>query len=515
MTDLPDWHIELWETVVHYDHPTFANWSAPLGDINGDGFDDFAIATATDTTFVFLGGDPFNHEPAFFLYGGGSGIDVGDFNGDGLLDLVTGRACLPPAMPCPENKGQVRIYFRTLSEPYFEARPDLLIEGKPDEYLGLHYSSLYSNVQALDFNGDGYDDLLTHGLDNNDSVDFRALIYFGGPEMDTEYDVEFRVDPVTFNDGYANSMLTGDMNGDGYDDVLIYGYKFGLRYWDLYLGAPQPLQRAVPHRVLASPAAWTPQKDAARIMDINADGYDDIIDAGERSMHRSHGDVLVFLGGPHLPDVILPNDSIPNYDPFTDRFPWMASPVGDMNGDGINDLLIPWAIEFFPGASGYYFYPGGTLYKTPTGYTGTLPEDGISAGAYPAGDVNGDGFDDVLTLGRAASNAVETNRFQIHLGARQLSTYTVPTPVTGTLTLSLSPNPVSSTASNLHIRISGTSAAPTHLTLKNLLGVVIESKVIGSSQSAVSWNVAALPAGVYIVTARQGDIVIHEKLVKI
>jgi hypothetical protein len=53
------------------------------------------------------------------------------------------------------------------------------------------------------------------------------------------------------------------------------------------------------------------------------------------------------------------------------------------------------------------------------------------------------------------------------------------------------------------------------LTLKNLLGVVIESKVIGSSQSAVSWNVAALPAGVYIVTARQGDVLIQEKLVKI
>ena len=92
----PGWRIELWETVVHYDHPTFANWSAPLGDINGDGYDDFAIATAMDTTFIFLGGVPFDHEPAFWLYGGGSGIDVGDFNGNGLPDLVTGRRCRHP-----------------------------------------------------------------------------------------------------------------------------------------------------------------------------------------------------------------------------------------------------------------------------------------------------------------------------------------------------------------------------------------------------------------------------------
>jgi hypothetical protein len=515
MTDLPDWHIELWETVVHYDHPTFANWSAPLGDINGDGFDDFAIATATDTTFVFLGGVPFDHEPAFFLYGGGSGIDVGDFNGDGLLDLATGRACLPPAMPCPENKGQVRVYFRTLSEPYYEARPDLVIEGEPDEYLGLHYSSLYSNVQALDFNGDGYDDLLTHGLDTNDSVDFRALIFFGGPDMDTEYDVEFRADPVTFNDGYANAMLTGEINGDGYDDVLVYGYHAGVKYWDLYLGSSQPPYRALPHRVLAATAGWAPQKDAAGIMDVNADGYDDIIDAGQYSMHREHGDVLVFLGGPRLPEVILPNDSIPNYDRFTDRYPGRICPVGDMNGDGINDLLIPWAIEFFPMSAGYYFYPGGPSFQIPTGYTGTSLSEGISPGAYPAGDVNGDGYDDALTLGHAALNAVESNRFQIHLGARQLSTRATPTPLAETLQITLVPNPVLSADANLQVRVSGTSHIRTHLTLMNLLGSVLESEVVEAPQSVFSWNVAALPAGVYIVTARQGDIVIHEKLVKI
>jgi hypothetical protein len=232
-------------------------------------------------------------------------------------------------------------------------------------------------------------------------------------------------------------------------------------------------------------------------------------------MRRDHGDVLVFLGSAELPEVILPNDSIPNYDPLLDRYPWVASPVGDMNGDGTEDLLLPWAIDFFPGAAGYYFYPCGADFKTPTGYTGTVRDDAVEAGAYPAGDVNGDGYDDFLTLGQAARTARETNRFQIHLGARQLSTHAAPTPVAGTLALTLSPNPVSSTASNLHIRISGTSAAPTHLTLRNLLGVVIESTVIGSSQSAVSWNVAALPAGIYIVTARHGDIIVQEKLVKL
>ncbi|MBN1448967.1 MAG: T9SS type A sorting domain-containing protein [Bacteroidetes bacterium] len=521
--DLPGWHIKLWEDVIHYDHPYFAQWSAPLGDTNGDGYDDFAIATGLDTTFIFLGGDPFDHEPAYFVYGGSAGINSGDFNGDGRMDLVTARRCQHPADPCPENRGQIRIYYQRTGEPAFGPEPDLLIEGGPEEYIGAWMDATRPTVQVLDFNGDGYDDIVTPAIDKADSIDFKAVLYFGGAEMDAVADLEFTAEPPTtrMSDHYVSDILVGDLNGDGCDDLLINGSRVdhirGNEYWRLYLGNRDP-RPAEPDRVLREIEGWVPAFIFSAVMDVDSDGYADIVNSGNESLHRPRGDVLVFRSGPELPVTILPNDSIPNYnpDPLGYQWPQRASPVGDMNGDGTPDLMMPWQTYFYPGSSAYFFHPGGPDFRRPSGFGGTVPEqDFVKSGMYDVGDVNGDGYDDVVALGKSTGERVRNNCFQLRLGSGNLLTSTARVPPVPDARLMLSPNPLPVGVTHFTVRATGLAPGYAELSVRDLLGRELGTARVatGGNELTHRFDAGALGTGAYLVTIRQGRTLLNARII--
>ena len=238
--DLPDWHVQLWENVKRTDIWYFGHYSTPLGDINGDGFDDFAVSSLADTTFIFLGGDPFNHQETFIVRGGSAGIASADFNRDGRVDIVTAIENWPPGEWPQEYRGGVRVYLQKDGPEYFRWEPDLLIEGEVQEQVGKNVTSrIHPSILTLDFNGDGWPDILTTAADTRDFVKWKAVLFLGGPELDDRYDTEFRVGiPKSINHGYVRDLLRGDINGDGYDDVLIAGRLPGIDYWDVFLGNP-------------------------------------------------------------------------------------------------------------------------------------------------------------------------------------------------------------------------------------------------------------------------------------
>ncbi len=131
---------------------------------------------------------------------------VGDVNNDGYDDWAIG---LPYAATYETGirKGKVYIYYGGSSIPSNDA-PDLIISGEKER------DSFGQTVKpAGDVNNDGYSDVLV-------MCSRYVAIYYGGNPVDSVADVIFEKEDRS---GYFGVDLSsaGDINNDGYDDVLI------------------------------------------------------------------------------------------------------------------------------------------------------------------------------------------------------------------------------------------------------------------------------------------------------
>jgi hypothetical protein len=514
--DRPDWRIQMFADVHHREHPGFARWFCALGDVNGDGYDDFAVSSAFDTTFVFFGGDPFPHEPALILPGGRTGIASADFNGDGRLDIATAIDWINPEYNA-DYRGRVRVFFHKEQIPFFGPDPDMELRGPDSSGWGCFdlATEHRSAIQILDFNGDGFSDVLLKAFDRSVPTKAKLVLLYGGPVLDGQSDLEFS--GLERGDGahhFAEDVLTGDLDGNGCDDILVYGYYFSgsgsnrlKHYWDYFPGNDQG--ETFRTRTLHSDSGWSPADQFAKIMDVNHDGYDDIID---QAVHRRYGDVLLFLGMDELPLHPRPNDSIPNIVPTIggDVQPRVISPVGDMNGDGTKDLMVGWATYWYPTGTLYYLYPihPWGLTEMPTGSFGTIPdEDWVDPGAYDAGDVNGDGFDDVVVLGggRAVPSCIDC-RFQIYLGAKQMQTGVKEPPLASGTAFDVYPNPLTASHGRCTLRIREGMQGAAVIVLRNTLGktVLRQELALTGQELDVRVQLPVLPSGYYYLNLHTG-----------
>mgnify|MGYP000954802487 CR=1 FL=1 len=134
-------------------------------------------------------------------------------------------------------------------------------------------------------------------------------------------------------------------------------------------------------------------------------------------------------------------------------------------------------------------------------------------GVYPAGDLNGDGFDDLVTLGRGYKNTIK-NRFQIWLGASQLKTPVERLPAPANIDLTVSPNPL--TAQQRHVAIVARGLRPggAELAVTDLLGRIVNRVHLDSDSGILhhALNLGGVAAGLYLLTLRQGTEFVLEKL---
>ncbi|MFF7979860.1 FG-GAP-like repeat-containing protein [Streptomyces sp. NPDC007901] len=258
----------------------------------------------------------------------GSALASGDLNRDGYADLVVGAD--------GENGGA-----GTVTILWGSAKG--LTGGRtvPDPAASSHHRFGMS-LAVGDFTADGRADLAV-GSTGADVQIFRG----GFTKTHGAASRTWVVPSLATGDSYGSrSLAAGDINGNGVDDLVISGrFRTGSgEYVDgnlVYLGADS---RPKALRMLVDGG-----KQRAVLGDVNGDGYDDIVtsDVLVYNDTAGPGEVLAYLGGAHgvspTPQAALTQDSpgVPGATraPGTSSF-GAALSVGDVDGDGYADVAV-------------------------------------------------------------------------------------------------------------------------------------------------------------------------------
>jgi len=395
-----------WTASTSESFAEFGTSVATAGDVNGDGYADVIVGAPGyslnfqdfGAAFLYLGSasgpatSPFWTGNAL-LNGGAFGSSVataGDTNGDGYADILVGD---PDYSGVLAFRGAVVLYRGSASDPPQQWL--VLPGGNANDHFGISVST------AGDVNGDGHADILIGQVATSLG---RARIYLGsatGPETTAVWNVA-----VSFA-GFGTSVATaGDVNGDGYSDVIVGA--------DLYDNGQSDEGRALLYLGGASgptlTSSWTEPGDQGDSLfgssvstagDINGDGYADVVvgaplyDNGQ----TDEGRAFLYLGSasglPSTPAWTAEGDQIGA------QFGASVATAGDVNGDGNSDVIVG-ALFYDNGQSdegrGYLYL--GSVSGLAT--TAVWTVEGNQTNAYlgwslaPAGDVNGDGYSDVI-----------------------------------------------------------------------------------------------------------------------
>jgi len=440
--------------------------TSSIGDFNGDGLDDLIIGAfgadpnninAAGESYVLYGskaGFPANITPAnlngnngFIINGidangfsGGAVSSAGDLNGDGLDDIAIGA--FGATANGKNNAGKTYILFG--SKTPFPVRFNLsdlngnngfVLNGVNEfDYLGLAVSKLG------DINGDSLDDLLVNAPGPlNSSAGKNYIIYGrkgGFPASLNASDINgtngFVINETDGNSGSSVSGV-GDINGDGMADLIV-----GTD------GAnPDSNIPGKSYVVFGSRTGFSPVLNRAELNgkngfviegieintstvvsgagDINGDGADDLIvgiSQANANNNIAAGKTYIIFGSKtqfpavfNLSQINGNNGFILNGIEPDERSGISVSAVGDINGDGFDDLTI--------GASGASVGSNNAagrtyiLFGTNQGFAaninyadlngnngfflnGVAADDLSGTSVSGAGDINGDGLDDVI-----------------------------------------------------------------------------------------------------------------------
>ncbi len=395
----------------------FGQSVAIVGDVNGDGYDDLAIGALYNgegRVYIFFGGATVDTIPDVILNYrmsndrfGECVARAGDVNGDGYADVIVGAQ---QSGPLGTDSGHVYIFF---GGAVMDSVPDVIMAGLPGELFGR------SVAGAGDVNGDGYPDVIV-GANGSDAAGLdvgRAYIFFGGVTVDNIPDVIITGTLITENLG--NSVAgAGDVNNDGYGDVIVGAYTYdvvggnnsGRAY--LYLGG-SPMNNVAD--VVFSGLAVNFDYFGTCVAgagDVNGDGYDDVLISAQENSTR--GRTSLYLGGSvmnNVADVTFKGEAINNY------FGNSAASAGDINGDGYADVIIGAFGNTSSTGKAYIYYGGASMDTIPDlTVIGEAASDRFGVSVAGLGDVNGDGFGDVI-VGAKYGGATDIGRAYLYLSS--------------------------------------------------------------------------------------------------
>lgn len=406
----------------------------PHLDVNGDGFDDLAAggpsgtrAGRTNTGYVNVyhsnamgvGANPTTvlTGSAAMEFFGERMAEAGDVNGDGYGDLIVGSPYFDAGVRL--QAGRIQVFLGGAMG--LSMVPVNTIDGAAiTDHFGIAVAA------AGDVNRDGYADVVVGARDGSPGGRSAAGIayVFHGSRAALMAVPSAVYQGVSSGDHLGWSVAgAGDVNADGFSDVII-GATDGdpagrpnTGTASVYLGSAMGVG-AVAHRELADDSAQSRDFgfSVASAGDVNGDGYSDVIvgDATAIVAGRNlNGLASIFHGGAmglSMASARVLLGTATNW-----SFGNCVASAGDLNGDGFGDVVIG-APSATPngrtGAGMAYVYHGSAMgvgAASARALEGVANSDQFGYSASALGDVNGDGFGDLVVgarIGAAAGRAL-------------------------------------------------------------------------------------------------------------
>ena len=408
---------------------------AGLGDLDGDGLSEVLVGASMSgnssgsrpgKAYVLTGastggGSVASAEYTLLGVGGNSmfGAEVanaGDVDGDGLAEVLVRGNASPPAL-------LLGVAIASASTPATYSAGSLDVEFPVDAYgMGT----------AGDIDGDGFGDVAI-GYAGSTSI-WRGPSVIAGTIGGAAPSADFTLVAETGTDQFHGVASVGDVDGDGLDDVLVGAWNNstggsyrGRSYLLLSSSAldippPATLGLAAADLIFEGEADddWSGYA-VAGAGDVDGDGLGDLLVGASRNDTggADAGKAYLFLGASlsglaynSVVSLASADVAFVGEDPG-DFAGWSLGPAGDVDADGLGDFLVGaynadassnrGKVYLILGSSvtaGGTSFPLGDLVSAFAG-VGSSDRAGYSVGT--AGDVDGDGRDDLLVGAYAAS----------------------------------------------------------------------------------------------------------------
>ena len=287
-----------------------------------------------------------------------------------------------------------------------------------------------------DINGDGFDDLAIGAhYDDEAFVNAGQVYIFFGKASGWSIDLNLANANASFrgeNKGdIAGDFISGvgDVNGDGYDDFTIAATGRSNQKGEVYLILGKKTGWSKDVNLSTSDASFIGESDSNELGslgpagDVNGDGLDDFLigcpyhAAGGKGYS---GKAYLFFGrktGWAMDKSVTTANASFNGSANSDYTGRSVSGIGDVNGDGFDDIMFTAvgpgkAFLFFGKTSGWTINT--PVWKSNASFKAENPSDNFGTSVSGGGDVNGDGYDDFI-IGAPWRDENSTNAGQAYL----------------------------------------------------------------------------------------------------